>query len=761
MIIFSPRIGRHAKAITMSLPNCKEILAFIEGHTAKIRKREIARAFNLDSDQRKMLKKLLRAMLDEGKLERHRNGVFTAPGTLPKIIVVEIFEIDIDGNIIARPVGSLFKKDKIAPKIFITTKNNNISAPGINSQALVQLKKITSRTYEGKIIRLLPTKLKSLLGVLELASNRKWYLRPINKKTRSNIEISLQDDDDPKPDQLVHAEIISVDKFKQQRARIIETFPADSSLKSISLLSIYDHKIPFEFSVEAIQEAKKSKPTFLENRLDLRSIPFVTIDSIDARDFDDAIFAEPDTSPNNVDGFHIIVAIADVSWYVPANSAIDRNAHKRGNSVYFPDRVVPMLPEALSNNLCSLLPNEDRPCLAVHIWIDKSGKIIKHHFERVLIRSVARLTYEQVQSAYNGDGDHMTEELRTNVIEPIYKTYDLLVLNRKIRGSLELDVLERSITLKSDGRVKSIDTPLRLDSHKLIEEFMIAANVAAAETLEREALPCMYRVHEAPSNDKLFALGELLKLLNIKLIKNQALNAKMFNSILNKAKNTPHQELISMAILRAQAKAEYSPNNIGHFGLALERYCHFTSPIRRYSDLIVHRALINYIHSSQSELFDEVNNLVTSAQHLSLTERRAISAERDAIERYSAHYLNDKIGDVFQSYISGVGNFGLFATLRVTGADGFIPISSIPGGYYHYDEIKHSLFCHSSGTSYRLGDPIKVRLKESNPLTGGLILELVDDFNQRRVGTSNAKKNFRKTKLRNKFKKKHRKTLAD
>jgi ribonuclease R len=421
-----------------------------------------------------------------------------------------------------------------------------------------------------------------------------------------------------------------------------------------------------------------------------------------------------------------LVAIADVAWYVRPGDPLDKEARERGNSVYFPDRVVPMLPEALSNGWCSLVPGEDRPCLAAHLQIDADGNLLGHRFERGMMRSAARLTYTQVQEAREGRPDNATGPLRETVIDPLYGAYEALARARAGRGVLELNLPERRVVIGEDGAVVRVETRERFDSHKLIEEFMICANVAAAEKLEDRKRPCVYRVHDQPSREKLEALRQFLDTLGIKFPRGQVVRAKDINRILAKAEGRSDARMINEVVLRSQAQAIYDPENIGHFGLALRRYCHFTSPIRRYADLLIHRALIEGLGLGAGGLGGDIPDLAGVSEHISATERRAATAERDAIDRFTAGYLAEKVGAVFAGRINGVTRFGLFVTLDESGGDGLVPMSSLPDDYYVHDEKNHRLVGRSTGRTFHLGDAVEVRLAEANPITGGLILEMME-----------------------------------
>jgi ribonuclease R len=440
------------------------------------------------------------------------------------------------------------------------------------------------------------------------------------------------------------------------------------------------------------------------------------------------VWAGADGDPANKGGYIVIVAIADVAHYVVMGSALDREAWKRGNSVYFPDRVVPMLPEALSADLCSLREDEERACLAVRMVFDAHGRKRRHEFLRAIMRSAARLTYAEAQRCFDGKPEGKTKHLQAAVMQPLWDAYRTLTQERDARSPLDLDLPERRIVIGSDGKIQTIAFRERLESMRLIEEFMIMANVAAAESLEKARQPLIYRVHEEPSQEKLYAFSDYLKTIGIPFAKGQVMKPAVFNRILTRSKGTPHEEVMNDVVLRTQAQAIYAPENIGHFGLNLQRYAHFTSPIRRYADLVVHRALIRALKLGDGGLSDsEVARLSDTADHISMTERRAMAAERDSVDRYVAAYMEDRVGAVFDARIAGVTRFGLFVRLKETGADGLLPIRALGAEFFKHDEKRHALVGERSQTIYRLGDIVRVRLAEAAPLTGGLRFDLADD----------------------------------
>ena len=606
-------------------------------------------------------------------------------------------------------------------------------ALGVGERALVRFVRGEGGAWQARVIRPLDTAPDRVVGIYRLGREG-GRIEPTDRKQRRELRVAGGDAKEARDGEIVVAVLKASSGFGLPEARIVERIGDSSNPRAFSLIAIHSHDIPTEFPAEALRLADAAQPVALAAREDLRPIPLVTIDGADARDFDDAVWAEPD--PEKERGWHAIVAIADVAWYVRPDDALDREAESRGNSVYFPDRVVPMLPEALSNELCSLKPGVDRACMAVHLWLDEHGRVHRHRFVRGLMRSAARLTYEEVQQAMDAKPSALTVPLLDPVLRPLYGAFAALDRARRARGALELDLSERRIELDETGRVARIEPRERLDSHRLIEEFMIAANVAAAETLERLRRPCLYRIHDQPDPAKIAALSEFLAEIGIpgvKLAKGQVIRPRHFNDILRKVAGTAYAALVPQLVLRAQAQAVYSPTNIGHFGLALRRYAHFTSPIRRYADLIVHRGLIAAL--GLADIGAErggSQDLVAIGEHVSMTERRAAAAERNAADRYIAAYLADRVGAEFTGRINGVTRAGLFVTLSETGADGLIPMRALPDDYYDHDEARHRLVGRRFRRSFSLGETVTVKLAEANTVTGSLRFDLLlDDLPQR------------------------------
>ena len=712
------------------LPTREEILDFIATSPTPVARRDILHAFKVPPDARLALKGLIKEIERGGAVERGPKRRLAPVEGLPEIGVIEITEIDLDGEMRGRPLA--WRDAPHLPTIYVVAERG-APALGVGERAVVRFLRLEAGDYEARIIRALGGAPDRILGVFRRGRDG-GLLEPTDRKLRTEFHIAEADTAGAADGEIVLAELLAARRLGRPQARVVERIGDSADPRSVSLIAIHAHGIPTAFATEALELAERAQPVTLGTRVDLRDVPLVTIDGADARDFDDAVWAEPDAE--HPEGWHVLVAIADVSWYVRPGDALDVAARERGNSVYFPDRVVPMLPEALSNELCSLKPGVDRACMAVHLWLDGDGRVHRHRFVRGLMRSAARLTYEAAQAAIEGRSNDLTRPLLERVLRPLYGAYRAFERARRRRGTLDLDLPERRILLDPGGRVARIEPRQRLDSHRLIEEFMIAANVAAAEELERLQQPCMYRVHDQPDPAKLAALSEFLDGIGIHglaLAKGQVVRPRHFSDILRRAAGTPYATLVSELVLRSQAQAVYSPENLGHFGLALRRYAHFTSPIRRYADLLVHRALVAG-HGFGAGALPPVKTaeFAEAGEHISMTERRAAAAERSAVDRYTASFLADRVGVHFAGRVSGVTRAGLFVTLVETGADGLIPISTLPSDYYDHDEKRHRLVGRRWGRVYTLGDALEVRLAEANAVTGGLLFALVEGGGEER-----------------------------
>ena len=710
------------------VPTRDELLAFIKQSTTPIGKREIARAFGIKGDQRIELKALLRDLRDTGEVAADRAKTFRDPAALTDVTVLEIVRVDKDGHLIAVPRKHDDEKDGPAPRIEIDPHGSRAGpgpAPTVGDRVLASLKRRGKDTYEARIIRRLGSGPKKILGLYEEPADRRGLglVTPTDRKLRREFEVRPADKNGAVPGDIVWIE--ETGTALSHRARVIERIGPMSDPRTVSLISIAANDIPVDFPPAAAEEAERAKAAPLGDRLDLRQVPLVTIDGEDARDFDDAVFAEPD--PDHEGGWRLLVAIADVAWYVRHDKPLDRAAYRRGTSVYFPDRVVPMLPEALSNNWCSLLPRQDRPVLVAEMWIDAHGELKKHRFHRAMMRSAARLTYNRLQRAADGQPDDELEPLMQSVVKPLYSAFKVLLTAREKRGALDLDLPERLVRLGDDGRIAEIGVRERLDSHKLIEEFMVLANVAAAQALEQRHAPCLYRVHDNPDPAKLEALREFLGTLGIALPTGQRLGPGDLNRVLKAVEGKPVARLVNETILRSQSQAVYSPDNLGHFGLALARYAHFPSPIRRFPDLIVHRALISAYGLGDGGLSQEDRGrFVEFGEHLSMCERRAVMAERGAMDRYVAAYMAEHVGATFTARVTSVTRFGLFAALDGSGADGLIPIRTLGQEFFRHDEGRQLLIGERTGETYGLGDRLRVKLVEADTATGGLLFDVVE-----------------------------------
>jgi len=706
------------------IPSKQEILDWISAHPTQSSKRDIAKAFGIKGSDRIDLKRVLKDLEGEGHLEK-RKRTYRDPDRLPPVTVLQIKAPNEDGDLFARPLE--WHGEGVEPIVLVIPRASD-PAMGEGDRILAKLTAVheEDHNYEARLIRRIGSNPRRILGIFRKGSEG-GRIVPIDKSGSTEWMVPEDARHGAKEGELVEAEQSGPkSRIGLPRARIVDRLGDPTAPKAVSLIAIHQHGIPDAFPDATIEEADRCKPVGLSGREDLRDLPLITIDPSDARDHDDACFAQADDDPKNPGGHVIWVAIADVAAYVRPGSALDREAWKRGNSSYFPDRVVPMLPDRLSGDLCSLHEGVPRACLAVRMQIDAKGHKIGHRFLRGLMRSVASLNYAEVQEAIDGTPNDRTGPLVDDVLKPLFAAYNALKQARDIRQPLDLDLPERRIILSEEGKVLSVAFRDRFDAHRLIEEFMILANVAAAETLTEKRSPLLFRVHEEPDPKKLESLRETAQSAGFNLAKGQVLQTRHLNALLNQAAGTDEAELINISTLRSMAQAYYSPENFGHFGLALAKYAHFTSPIRRYADLIVHRALIAAHHWGDDGLTaDEIERLEKTAEHISETERRSMMAERDTTDRYLAAYLSERVGAEFPGRISGIARFGAFVKLDETGADGLIPVRTLGREFFHFDADAGTLMGSDTGLTIALGQQVTVRLTEATAVTGGLQFELL------------------------------------
>jgi ribonuclease R len=709
-------------------PTREDIVKFIGDQPGKVGKRDIAKAFQIKGSDRIPLKKLLREMAAEGLLDGSRKGGIQRAGDLPNVCVIRVTGRDRDSGLTARAVhdGEVMEGPD-APQISIdetTSRNRNhrtvVVVPG--DTALARLRRLKDGVYDARIIRKLGGSEGQIIGLLTQRPDGLWIV-PADRRERYDFRVV--ETTDAKDGDLVVGEKLQSARMSARKAKVINTLgPADAP-NAFSLLAIAEQGIATVFPDAVLAEAESVQQATTQSHEDLTHIDFVTIDPHDARDHDDAVHASPDEDPENAGGFVIWVAIADVAAYVTPHSEMDREARKRGNSVYMPDRVVPMLPERLSTDLCSLREKQTRPCLAVRMRIGADGRPLDHQFHRGLMRSVAKLSYQQAQAAFDGAIDPAFEALDARVLQPLWQAYQRMAQARDARGPLNINRPERRIELDDAGRIARIYSPPRLEAHRLIEEMMVAANVCAAQTLERHKRTLIYRVHDTPPAERVRALADFIRPMGIKLSLGQTVLPNLFNSLMQQADTGDHGPSISEAVLRTQSQAIYDTENLGHFGLNLGRYAHFTSPIRRYADLTVHRALIAALKLGEDgQTAEEAENLPDIAQAISLTERNAMLAERKASDRYLSAYMSKQIGDSFTGRISGVSRAGLFVKLDDSGADGLIPISRLGAERFYADDDNLTLSGGTTGLTFRIGQEVEVKLEEATPIQGGLLFSL-------------------------------------
>jgi ribonuclease R len=727
------------KPAPVGLPSRQQILDFIQQSGQPAGKREIARAFGLHGHDKIMLKALLKDMADEGLIDSAPGRAFHKAGGVPKVTVLRVVAIE-EGAI---AVPDNWQGEGPPPKLRVIEKGRR-SALALNDRILAR----TEERGQGMIAHLMKKLQRSadvILGVVHQDEDGRKWLKPVDKRERRLLPLSELGE--AEVGDLVLAEPSG--RPPRVSAKVDAVLGDPFAPRSFSLIAIHKHGLPHEFADEVIEEAREvSEVPLGQDREDLRDLPIVAIDPADARDHDDAIWA----SAREEGGWDAIVAIADVSFYVRPGSALDREARRRGNSVYFPDRVVPMLPHELSSDICSLKEGQDRAALACHLHVAADGTLKGWRFSRAVIRVAANIAYEDAQRAIDASREPRTEvafspcsmpevdgpvpaELVDRALKPLWSCWAALFAARQKREPLELDLPERAVVLDEKGRITSVAPRERLDAHRLVEDFMIAANVAAAKALEAKKAPVMYRVHEAPGREKLTALKDYLATFDMEFALGQVIRPATFNRIIERMGDSDARPEIMEQLLRTQTQARYSPETLGHFGLALPSYAHFTSPIRRYADLLVHRALVSAYRFGEGGLpTEDATRFTEIGEHISMLERRAMEAERETIDRYVAAYLADHVGQLLDCRISGVQPFGFFATVDGLGGDGLIPAGELGREYYRYDEAARQLIGDETGETYRVGQRLKLRLTEANPVSGALRFELPEGSYGRPTG---------------------------
>lgn len=742
-----PRFGK--AALTGTIPSREQILDFIQQSDPPAGKREIAKKFAIRGTDKIALKSLLKDMAEEGLIENMPGRAFHKKGTVPKVTVLKI--VALEGN---EAVGAPERwEEGSGPLPMLRVKEKGRRAALQIGDRILARTEARGQGHIAYLMKKLAESSEMLLGIIEQDEQDRLWLQPVDRKIRRSTPIS--DIGGAEPGNLVLAEPHGRGSNIQVRVKKILGDPF--APKSFSLIAIHKFEIPQHFPDATITEAElvRKLPLAIDQREDLRDLPIVAIDPADARDHDDAIWAGVDDDPHNPGGFKAIIAIADVSFYVRSASNLDREAYRRGNSAYFPDQVVPMLPESLSTDVCSLKQNVERAALVCHLKIDAAGRVIASRFSRALVKLAGNIAYEDAQAAIDGEIDH---PLTQSALQPLWQCWALLAKARDKREPLNLDLPEKRVVLDDQGRIAQIAERERLDAHRLVEDYMIAANVAAAKMLESKKSPLIYRVHEEPSREKLVALKDYLKSFDVSFALGQVIKPSVFNRLIDQVGESEIRPLVMEQILRSQTQAYYGKDNLGHFGLSLGSYAHFTSPIRRYADLIVHRALVTACGLEQPVPDDreiaqssglgegEAARFDLISEKISVLERRAMMAERETIDRYISAHLSDHVGKILPCRITGVQNFGFFATVEALGGDGLVPVRTLGAERFDYDEVAHQLTGLDSGTIYTIGMKLDLRLVEANAATGSLLFELAEGANHmpgryqnRRPGRGRAK----------------------
>lgn len=698
---------------SQKLPHPDEIVSFLSKSLAPVSKQELTRHFKIQGKElRQDFKILLKDLVKQGKIDKEKGRNYSAEATLPKTIRIRINEFNDDRMSF---IGECIDEIEGIKKVYMKYKDRPKAR--VKDCFVARITDVNNGHAQVKPLKLIYPDRDKIVGVVRLTKDGA-IITPTNRTIKEVFELKGDDTKD-----LHDHDLVVISATEGRISSLIENLGPSDDVKNITLIAVHENNIRTDFSQECIDQAKASDLPPLKDRTDMREIPLVTIDGEDARDFDDAVYAEPTD-----DGYKIWVAIADVSYYVPHGSPLDKEAIKRGNSTYFPDRVVPMLPEHLSNGLCSLNPDEERACMALEMHIDIYGRLTSKRIHRGLMKSHARLTYTQVQS-YLDKIDTPEIAPVSKHIDHLYEAYKILRKAREKRGALDIHGTEQKIIMNDEGYITDVAVREQNTANQVIEELMILSNVAVAELLEIRNAPVMYRIHEAPSLERITTLRDFIGGFGYKVPVSVDISGNDLNGILTKSLGQPEEFIIQESVLRSQSQARYAPENQGHFGLSLERYAHFTSPIRRYADLIVHRSLIRAYKLGKDGLSDtEISQLQGIAEDISDAERRSVRAERDAMSRLTAIYLSEQEEQTFDGIISGVNDAGLFIRLPQYGAEGFIPIRTLPDDFYIYDQKSQSLIGRRTKRIYQLMASLKVKLRDIDPLLNNIIFQVADEF---------------------------------
>jgi len=698
-----PYAQREAEKYENPIPSRELILQLIEHAGKPLRREEIAEAFSLESeDQLEALRRRLRAMERDGQLLFNRGK---------KYCLVNNEDL-IAGRIIGHADGFGFiKPDDGSDDLFLSPREMNPLLH--NDRALVRVAGIDKKgRREGAVVEILQRNTHQVVGRL-YKEDEFTYVVPDNKNIAQTILIQKGGVGKAKQGQIVVAEILEQPtKLRQPIGRIIEVMGEHLAPGMEIEMAIRSYELPNQWPDELLEEIKplqKDVPeSAKQDRVDLREIPLVTIDGEDARDFDDAVYCQK--TPK---GWKLLVAIADVSHYVQINSALDKEAQKRSTSVYFPEQVIPMLPEILSNGLCSLNPNVDRLCMVCELYINEQGQVTRSRFFDAVMSSHARLTYNEVAKMLVDGDQTLAEKYKALMphLQELYALYKVMRVSREQRGAMDFDTQETRIIFGAGRKIEKIVPVVRNDAHKLIEEFMITANMAAARFLNSKKMPKLLRIHDGPSADKLLNLKTFLGELGLSLGGGAKPTPLDYMHLVESIKDRLDAHLIQTVLLRSMSQAIYSPELKGHFGLALEAYAHFTSPIRRYPDLLVHRAIRHCLQGKPVEsFFYGIPDMVVLGEQCSANERRADDATRDVVSWLKCEYMMDKVGEEFPGIISAVTSFGFFVELAEVYVEGLVHISNLAQDYFHFDATSHQLKGERTGINYRLGDSVNVRV---------------------------------------------------